>query len=74
MELAEADPATEVEISLPDLKVQTEGFSAEFVIDPYTRWRLEKGLDDIGLSLRHTDAISAFETTRPDYLPVTSRG
>ena len=74
MELAEADPAAEVEIGLLDLRVQTEGFSAEFVIDPYTRWRLENGLDDIGLSLRHTDAISAFETTRPDYLPVTSGG
>lgn len=74
MELAEADPSADVEISLPDQSVTTEGFSAEFVIDPYTRWRLENGLDDIGLSLRHTDLIAEFEATRPSYLPSVTTG
>ena len=46
-----------------------------FDIDDYTRWRLMEGLDDIGLTLRHEDAISAFEATRPSFLPATlSRG
>ena len=27
------------------------------------------GLDDIGLTLRHADAITAFEAGRPEYLP-----
>jgi 3-isopropylmalate/(R)-2-methylmalate dehydratase small subunit len=30
-----------------------------------------EGLDDIGLTLRHDDAIAAFEATRPGWLPVT---
>ena len=29
-----------------------------FEIDDYTRWRLLEGLDDIGLTLRHADAIA----------------
>jgi len=74
LELAEADPSADVEISLPDQSVTAEGFSAEFVIDPYTRWRLENGLDDIGLSLRHTDLIAEFEATRPSYLPSVTAG
>jgi 3-isopropylmalate/(R)-2-methylmalate dehydratase small subunit len=31
-----------------------------------------EGLDDIGLTLRHTDDITAFELSRPAWLPVTS--
>jgi 3-isopropylmalate/(R)-2-methylmalate dehydratase small subunit len=30
-----------------------------------------EGLDDIGLTLRHEDAISAFEATRRSFLPAT---
>ena len=36
-----------------------------FQIDDYTRWRLMEGLDDIGLTLRHEDAIAAFEARPP---------
>jgi 3-isopropylmalate/(R)-2-methylmalate dehydratase small subunit len=42
-----------------------------FQIDDYTRWRLMEGLDDIGLTLRHSDAIAAFESARPSFLPAT---
>ena len=42
-----------------------------FDIDDYTRWRLLEGLDDIGLTLRHADAIATFETSRPGRLPTT---
>jgi len=31
-----------------------------------------EGLDDIGLTLRHTDEITAFEQHRPTWLPVTA--
>jgi 3-isopropylmalate/(R)-2-methylmalate dehydratase small subunit len=48
-----------------------EPLVAPFQIDDYTRWRLMEGLDDIGLTLRHTDAITAFEGTRPSWLPST---
>jgi putative transposase len=45
---------------------------AQFEIDEYTRWRLMEGLDDIGLTLRHVEEITAFERSRPAWLPVTS--
>jgi 3-isopropylmalate/(R)-2-methylmalate dehydratase small subunit len=38
-----------------------QGFSASFSIDPFRRDCLLKGLDDIGLSLRHADALDRFE-------------
>ena len=37
------------------------GFSATFTVEPFRRQCLLEGLDDIGLSLRHTDAIAAWE-------------
>ncbi|RNL79882.1 3-isopropylmalate dehydratase small subunit [Nocardioides marmorisolisilvae] len=42
-----------------------------FDIDDYTRWRLLEGLDDIGITLGHADAIAAFEDQRPSWKPVT---
>ena len=48
------------------------GIRAPFEIDEYTRWRLMEGLDDIGLTLRHVEEITAFERSRPAWLPVTS--
>jgi 3-isopropylmalate/(R)-2-methylmalate dehydratase small subunit len=44
---------------------------APFNIDDYTRWRLLEGLDDIGLTLQHEADITAFEATRPAFLPKT---
>jgi len=38
-----------------------EGFAATFQVDPFRRQCLLEGLDDIALSLRHTDAIAAWE-------------
>jgi 3-isopropylmalate/(R)-2-methylmalate dehydratase small subunit len=70
----EADPATEVVVDLDNRVVLAEaaGIKAPFQIDDYTRWRLMEGLDDIGLTLRHVDDITAFEHSRPSWLPVTT--
>ncbi len=70
----EADPATEVVVDLDNRLVlaQAAGIKAPFEIDDYTRWRLMEGLDDIGLTLRHVDDITAFEHSRPSWLPVTA--
>jgi 3-isopropylmalate/(R)-2-methylmalate dehydratase small subunit len=70
----EADPATEVIVDLDNRLVRADAVAikAPFDIDDYTRWRLMKGLDDIGLTLRHVDAITAFERTRPAFFPVTT--
>jgi 3-isopropylmalate/(R)-2-methylmalate dehydratase small subunit len=37
------------------------GFSAKFEIDPFRKFCLLEGLDDIGLTLRHADALDKFE-------------
>src|SRR5882724_11489630 len=57
----EAEPATEVVVDLDNRVVTAEaaGIKASFEIDDYTRWRLMEGLDDIGLTLRHVDDITA---------------
>jgi 3-isopropylmalate/(R)-2-methylmalate dehydratase small subunit len=70
----EADPATEVVVDLDNRLVLAEaaGIKAAFEIDDYTRWRLMEGFDDIGLTLRHVDDITAFEQSRPAWLPVTA--
>jgi 3-isopropylmalate/(R)-2-methylmalate dehydratase small subunit len=62
------DPATRIEIDLEALTVRAPGIDETFAMEPFTRWRLLEGLDDIGLTLRHTDAIDAFEATRPGWL------
>jgi 3-isopropylmalate/(R)-2-methylmalate dehydratase small subunit len=38
-----------------------EEISFHFEIDPAIKHRLIHGLDDIGLTLKHEDSISAFE-------------
>ena len=74
---AEADPPASVTVDLGGREVRVTGggladpLAAPFEIDDYTRWRLMEGLDDIGLTLRHEDAIAAFEGTRPAWLPAT---
>ena len=70
----EADPAIEIVVDLDNRVVLAEaaGIKASFEIDDYTRWRLMEGLDDIGLTLRHTDDITTFERSRPTWLPVTA--
>jgi 3-isopropylmalate/(R)-2-methylmalate dehydratase small subunit len=70
VELAEADPSAEVNVDLPEQQVTyLEQFEAHFDMDPFTKWRLTEGLDDIGLTLRKEDAIGDFEATRPDWKP-----
>lgn len=70
-EIVEADPATPVTVNLVEQTVAANGFTATFEIDPYVRWRLMEGLDDIGITLQHVDAIDAYESARPAYKPTT---
>jgi len=67
------DPATEITIDLNELRVSAAAVNESFEIDAYTRWRLLEGLDDIDLTLRHADAIDAFERARPARLPSVPR-
>jgi 3-isopropylmalate/(R)-2-methylmalate dehydratase small subunit len=69
----EDNPGGEITVDLEARTVSTPGGEVQdsFDIDDYTRWRLLEGLDDIGITLGHDDAISAFEATRPSWKPVT---
>jgi 3-isopropylmalate/(R)-2-methylmalate dehydratase small subunit len=40
----------------------SQGFKATFEIDPFRKFCLLEGLDDIGLTLRHEAALDSFET------------
>ena len=68
----EADPTTQVTVDLLERQVRWSGEVHDFTLDDYTRWRLLEGLDDIGLTLRHTDAVAAFEQARRPWLPSLS--
>jgi 3-isopropylmalate/(R)-2-methylmalate dehydratase small subunit len=68
-EIIEANPGTEVTVDLDKKTVTAGAFSTSFSIDDYVRWRLMEGLDDIGLTLRHVDAIGEFEAKRPAFKP-----
>ena len=74
LEAVEADPSIEIVVSVEDRTVSAPslGISAPFELDDNTRWRLLEGLDDIGLSLQHAEAITTFESTRPAWLPTTA--
>ena len=65
----EADPAIPVTVDLRAEQVTYGEVTVPFQIDGYTRWRLLEGLDDVGLTERHLDEITAFEAQRPAWLP-----
>jgi len=67
----EADPSTAITVDLDTRTVSYGSISHPFAIDDYTRWRLMEGLDDIGLTLKQTDSIDAFEEKRASHKPAT---
>lgn len=67
----EAEPGLEITVDLETRTVTAGDLVVPLQIDDYTRWRLMEGLDDIGLTLREVDAITAFEQQRPAFKPVT---
>ena len=70
MSLVESDPTVPVTVDLTTQQVTAGAVRATFDIDEFTRWRLLEGLDDIGLTLRHAEKISSFESARPGWLPL----
>ena len=64
------EPGASVTVDLVSRTIIAGDIVANFEVDDYTRWRLLEGLDDIGLTLRHADAITAYERNRPAFKPV----
>jgi 3-isopropylmalate/(R)-2-methylmalate dehydratase small subunit len=58
-----ANPAHQITISLEAQTItDDEGFSAKFEIDPFRKYCLLNGLDDIGLTLRHETELDTYES------------
>ena len=70
----EADPATVITIDVESrtFMAAAASVSTTFPLDDFTQMRFLEGLDDIGLSLRHTEDIAAYEASRPAWLPRAS--
>jgi len=69
--LLENEPGASVTVDLEQQTISARSLVIGFSIDPYTRWRLLEGWDDISLTLRHADEISEFENSRPAFTPTT---
>jgi 3-isopropylmalate/(R)-2-methylmalate dehydratase small subunit len=60
---AETIPGYQLTVSLEEQTVaDAQGFKATFEFDPFRKFCLLEGMDDIGLTLRHAAALDAFET------------
>jgi 3-isopropylmalate/(R)-2-methylmalate dehydratase small subunit len=71
----EADPTVQITVDVESrrLTVPSLGIDVEFPLDDSTRERFLKGLDDIGITLTHEADITAFEATRPAWMPSTAK-
>jgi len=69
-----ADPHLEVTVDVERgfMEAPAAGIEAAFSLDEFTRRRLVEGLDDIALTQRRADEVSAYETNRATWLPTTA--
>ena len=74
LDRAAKTPGYQLTVSLEDNTITDgQGFSTSFSIDPFRRYCLLEGLDDIGLTLRHADALDTFEKQHDAAFWVTPR-
>jgi len=75
MARAEEQPTSELIVDLESQTVRTPDGSWErhFEIDPFKKYRLLRGLDDIGMTLAYEPDVADFEAHRPDFLPSTTQ-
>ena len=74
MAAVQADPSLEITVDVERRTVSAPaaGLEGTFPLDDATQERFLRGLDDIGITLEHADAITAFEATRPAWMPSTA--
>ena len=72
MRAVERDPALPIAVDVAARTVTAAGETHPFPLDDFTRMRLLEGLDDVGLTLRHVEAIARYEAARPAHLPRVS--
>jgi 3-isopropylmalate/(R)-2-methylmalate dehydratase small subunit len=69
MRAIEDDPTLEIVVDVVDRRVAVPAIDLDepFDLSDHHHHRLLHGLDDIGLTLEHEDAISAYEANRPSW-------
>src|SRR5262249_7314308 len=74
MRAIEDDPNIEIVVDVQDLRVAVPAIDLEepFHLAAFHHHRLVNALDDTALPLQTQDAITAYEPTRPTWMPVTS--
>ncbi len=67
----EANPELEITIDVArrTIEVPALGITESFPLDDSTQERFLEGLDDIGITMRTTEAIDTFESSRPAWMP-----
>ncbi len=70
MNLVQSDPAVELVVDLPAQTIGTPdgSWSRRFEIDPFRKYRLLRGLDDISMTLEYVSDIESYEATRPSWM------
>ena len=66
------DQVMTIDIRNKVLSAPGAGITVEFPLDDSIAHRFINGLDDIALTLEHTDDIATFEESRPAWMPVTN--
>ena len=66
--LVEANEGQTITVDLENQQVRAGDLSFDFAIDEFRRYCIMNGLDNIGLTLQHGDAIDAFEAKQPAWL------
>ena len=66
------DATVVVDVAGRTIGIPSADISEPFGLADFAQWRLLEGLDDVALTLRHEDAITAFEGGRPAWLPAVT--
>jgi 3-isopropylmalate/(R)-2-methylmalate dehydratase small subunit len=69
LSLGATDPAAVVTIDLEAQSVIASGVKEAFSIDPFAKYMLVNGLDEIDLTLLQEEAIAVYEAARPSFKP-----
>lgn len=69
MELSGAQ--IEVDLESQTVRTANGSWARRFEIDPFKKYRLLRGLDDISMTLEYESDVASFEAQRPQFLPRT---
>ncbi len=66
--LVESNEGQTITVDLEAKEVRAADYCFKFEIDDFRRYCIMNGLDNIGLTLQHADAIDAYEAKQPAWL------